>query len=160
MPLRFSIRDLLWLTVLVCGCSRQQPVVNPFPSLAEVETMDAQYVDPATKFAVPRANWETVLDALRPARIDPDPDKWPALGWLQLNCKGGRTFTVGLFDIPVGPGAFATGDNFKRQRLLSRRRFSEVKTIAVECEGKFRFEQKLAAEHILTEHCPPARVSS
>ena len=50
MPLRFTIRDLLWLTVVVaCGCSaKQQSVADPLPSLAEIETMDGSFLDPAT----------------------------------------------------------------------------------------------------------------
>ena len=50
--------------------------------------MDAQYVDPATKFAVLRANWETVSDALRPAQDRPRPRQVAGIGMASIKLQG------------------------------------------------------------------------
>jgi hypothetical protein len=120
MRLRVSIRDLLWLTlVFACGCSaKPQPVADPLPSLAEIDTMDASFLDPATgkeiKLHVPQANWKMIFAALRPVGLDTSPEKCLVLCDLVLTRKSAGTLWLGLLENSDGSVAFSIGNNYYR----------------------------------------------
>ncbi len=125
MRLRFTIRDLLWLTVVVAGgygcSSTQQPIVDPLPPLADIESVEAEFFaakdDKQQKFSVSQANWENVFEALKPAQVDARPANWQVLGELQINRHNNKPFHVFLFDIdtPGEPGAFAAGESWEER---------------------------------------------
>ena len=79
--------------------------------------MTAWYESPkrAIWFRVPAENWESILDALLPAKRDPHPAKWEGLGELKIKCKGGRSLVVSLFRLSEGAGAFALGETWERR---------------------------------------------
>src|SRR5262245_14082321 len=117
MRLRFTIRDLLWLTLVVAsmpaihGCQPAQPaVVDPLPPLADIEAMQVECDEPSTlgrpfKFVVPRGHWEKVFDALRPAYRDDRPANWQVLGQATVTRKAECPVMVFLFEVSEGPGA-------------------------------------------------------
>jgi len=121
--LRFTIRDLLWLTLVVAvaihGCRPgQRDMTDPLPPLADVESIEIDCDEPSSmgqpfKFVVPPEHWKNVLDALRPAFRDDNPAKWVWLGKATITRKAANPAMVFLFEVSEGPGAFAVGKKWE-----------------------------------------------
>lgn len=96
-----------------------RPEVDPLPTVAGIETMEADYFDTTTrnqiKLPIPQAHWERVFATLRPTRRDNHPAKWVMLGELRITSRGGRPFIVILFDVQGEVGAFAAGETWDKR---------------------------------------------
>jgi hypothetical protein len=123
MHFRFTIRDLLWLTLVVAsGCSKSgadRAGADPLPSLNDISEVTADIYQESpknVKFRVPEAHWQSVFDAMRPAQVDSTPASWVWLGELNIVRKEGRPFKVFLFDLSEVLGAFAAGESWETRR--------------------------------------------
>lgn len=108
----------MFLLMGLTGCNSN---ADPLPKVKSIDRMTAtSYQDQKdTQFDVPQEHWESILDALRPAKRDRSPAKWWGLGRLDIKLKGGRSLVVMLYRTHDGPGAFAAGGTFA-QRVYYR----------------------------------------
>ena len=81
---------------------------SPIPDPSEIRSMEASLRDPAGQqltFTVPPDHWASVLDALEPYEVDPDPAKWQVLGLITIDRPYRGDVRIGLFETDP-PGAF------------------------------------------------------
>src|SRR4051812_35749384 len=109
-----GMKRFYFLSLLLLGCSQTGPIVDPFPPPSEIESIAATIPEAGkdVSFSVPESHWEQIFGALRPARRDYRPSKWEVLGEINLTCKSGKHFYVGLYRADA-PGAFSAGDTFE-----------------------------------------------
>lgn len=113
---------MAYAVLLVIGCGaallwkRQLtgslPKSNPIPNVAEITSLRFSVWDSASQQAVsleiPREHWQSILQALLPATVDPRPTKWIEVGIMDITTKSGEPLWFRLGEMPRGPGAFAT----------------------------------------------------
>jgi hypothetical protein len=112
------------LLVVVCAVvgSRaffpHRPVPRPFPEVAAIERIEAEYYDSqsdkSVTFRVPKSHWNVILSALLPAEKDDAPAKWVSLGDLHLTLTNGDKFLISVYKLPEDPGAFSAGPRQQR----------------------------------------------
>ncbi len=71
-------------------------------------------------FAVPDTAIPKIMDALGPAKFDPNPAKWQELGKLDLTTRDGKEWTVDLYATGEPTGGFAVSDGAGNGRTYYR----------------------------------------
>ncbi len=103
------------------------PIVDPLPSLAEVQSITAIDVYDASRtktYDIPKSLWPKLYAAMQPARRDYNPAPWEILFDLVINTKSGAQVKVCLYYVD-DVGAFAI-EHTRESRIYYRGGNSEA----------------------------------
>jgi hypothetical protein len=108
----------LAFTAVTTAKEKAEDKAVPLPTAKDVKSISIAYYHPKRRrieFKATPADWKVVRGTLLPARHDPKPAKWKAVGRVKIVKKDGKPFQVELYRPSKGPGAFAAGKTFKER---------------------------------------------
>ena len=105
MKTQYTLRAVLVVLAILCivfsvwfgfsraGRYRITKPVDPFPTLAQIESISAKNAfEGIPEFDVPKEHWNSIRNGLLPAEIDDLPSTWEILGRLRIVTKNEGDF--------------------------------------------------------------------